>query len=245
MQSGNGNKNSQKISVGLISHKTTLHLQHTFYLEYIIFFAIVLHNYNVKLPETSLLHVLWRKCCMFTVHYFFFFCCRSFSPRWPLAFLIFSPPLSNFHVFLLTELVSFVFYLQVQLFLCYPRQCRPLKYSFKQFHKEKTFFFGGTVATRFPAKQNAGCPKEFNSRRKNVALANLYPSPSRADSCLPSPSSRVCTDGLSGFRAPLLRTASEKGQGLPYPVRKLTYIEVEKRFLHLGKKLNKNSYHRI
>ena len=37
--------------VGLISKKkTTLHVQHTFYVH---FFAAVLHEYNVKLPETS------------------------------------------------------------------------------------------------------------------------------------------------------------------------------------------------
>ena len=34
----------------LISQKTTLHLQHTFYIH---FFAVVLHDYNVKLQETS------------------------------------------------------------------------------------------------------------------------------------------------------------------------------------------------
>ena len=39
-----------KISVGLISKKTTLHVQYTFYVH---FFAVVLHDYNVKPPETS------------------------------------------------------------------------------------------------------------------------------------------------------------------------------------------------
>ena len=38
------------ISVGLISKKTTVHVQHTFYIHS---FAVVLHDYNVKLPETS------------------------------------------------------------------------------------------------------------------------------------------------------------------------------------------------
>ena len=36
--------------VGLISKKTTLNVQHTFYVH---FFTVVLHDYNVKLPETS------------------------------------------------------------------------------------------------------------------------------------------------------------------------------------------------
>ena len=44
------------------------------------------------------------------VFLFNFFQCRSFSPLWPLAFLIFSPPLQNFHVDLPTKNVYFVFY---------------------------------------------------------------------------------------------------------------------------------------
>ena len=39
-----------KKSVDLISKKTTLHVQHTFLIH---FFALVLHDYNVKLQETS------------------------------------------------------------------------------------------------------------------------------------------------------------------------------------------------
>jgi len=51
MLSGDSNKNSQKKeSVGLISKKTTLHVQHTFYVR---FFAVVLHDFNWKLSETS------------------------------------------------------------------------------------------------------------------------------------------------------------------------------------------------
>ena len=59
MLSGKGNENGDKTTIGLISKKATLHEQHTFFVH---FFAVVLHDYNVKLPETSLLHVLWRKC---------------------------------------------------------------------------------------------------------------------------------------------------------------------------------------
>ena len=44
---------------GLISKKATLHVQHTFYVH---FSAVVLNYYNVKRPEASWLHVLWRKC---------------------------------------------------------------------------------------------------------------------------------------------------------------------------------------
>ena len=39
-----------------------------------------------------------------------FFHCGSFSPWWPLAFLIFSPPLQNSHDFLLTKKCPPLFY---------------------------------------------------------------------------------------------------------------------------------------
>ena len=61
-------KQQKKKEIGLISKKTTLHVQHTFFVH---FFAVVLHDYNVKLPETSQLHVLWRKCCMWSCSLFF------------------------------------------------------------------------------------------------------------------------------------------------------------------------------
>ena len=95
-------EHGEKTTIGLISKKGTLHVQHTFFVP---FFAVVLHDCNVKLPETF----LWRKCRT---------CSRSlfslpliFSLHWwPLAFLILSPPLQNFHVVLGTKNVSFVFY---------------------------------------------------------------------------------------------------------------------------------------
>ena len=59
MLSGEGNEKGEKTTIGLISKKATLHMQHTFFVH---FFAFVLHDYNVKLPETSWSHVLWRKC---------------------------------------------------------------------------------------------------------------------------------------------------------------------------------------
>ena len=40
---------------------------------------------------------------VFLFSIFFFTAARSFSPWWPLALLIFSPPLQNFHVFLPTK----------------------------------------------------------------------------------------------------------------------------------------------
>ena len=43
-------KACNQTTVGLISKKETLHVQHTFFIH---FFAVVLHHYDVKLPETS------------------------------------------------------------------------------------------------------------------------------------------------------------------------------------------------
>ena len=101
MLSGEGSENGEKTTMCLISKKATLHVQHTFLVH---FFAVVLHDYNEKLPKTSWLDVLCRKCrtcsCSLFSH------CRPFSPRWPLAFLIFSPPLQNFMLFLQQKMSS-------------------------------------------------------------------------------------------------------------------------------------------
>ena len=50
MISGEGNQNGENTAIGLISKKATLLVQHTFFVH---FFTVVLHDYNVKLPETS------------------------------------------------------------------------------------------------------------------------------------------------------------------------------------------------
>ena len=52
MLSGEGNAGERwKTAIGLISKKATLYVPHTFF--YFFFFAVVLNDYNVKLPETS------------------------------------------------------------------------------------------------------------------------------------------------------------------------------------------------
>ena len=48
MLSGDGN--GKKTTICLISKKATLHVQPTFFVH---FFSVVLHDYKVKLPETS------------------------------------------------------------------------------------------------------------------------------------------------------------------------------------------------
>ena len=50
MLSGEGNENGEETTIGLMSKKATLHVQHTIFVH---FFAVVLPDYNVKLPETS------------------------------------------------------------------------------------------------------------------------------------------------------------------------------------------------
>ena len=116
MLSGEGNENGEKTTIGLISKKATLHVQHTFFVH---FFAVVLHDYNVKLPETSLLLVFWRK-GRTSVSFTFFSLLLIFTLHWwPLAFLILSPPLQNFHVVLPTKKCLLCF-LSLALDLCRP-----------------------------------------------------------------------------------------------------------------------------
>ena len=62
------------------------------------FFAVVLHDDNVKLPETSELHVLWRKCCMWS-------CCSLFFSL-SLIFTLVAASISHF----LTAAIKFSCY---------------------------------------------------------------------------------------------------------------------------------------
>ena len=95
----NNRSNQQKSNFACAAHFSTF-LCHYF------------HNYNVKLPETAWLYILWSK--YRTCSCSLFFHCRSFSTWWPLAFLIFSRLLQNF-MFSSTKNVSFVFSLSLQL----------------------------------------------------------------------------------------------------------------------------------
>ena len=82
MLRGEGNENGEKTTICLISKKATLHVQHTFFGHFFAVFFARLQR------ETSWLHVLWKKKKWRTCSCSLFFHCRSFSPRWPLAFLI-------------------------------------------------------------------------------------------------------------------------------------------------------------
>ena len=124
MLNGYDNKNgNQQVYLAKITTTTTLHVQVTFCT------FLCRCCCNLKLPSWTfqegnasyvLTHTKKTAACV-PVHVSFFsfslssFYCRSFSRCWPLAFLIFSPPLQNFNDFLPTKFVSFVFHLQLQL----------------------------------------------------------------------------------------------------------------------------------
>ena len=84
MLSGEGNAGERwKTTIGLISKKATLHVQHTFFVH---FFAVVLHDYNVKLSETSWLRFMEE---MSYVFLFIFF-------SLPLIFTLVAASISHF-----------------------------------------------------------------------------------------------------------------------------------------------------
>ena len=120
--------------------ENNLHVHHTFFY---FFFAVVLHDYNVKLPETSWLRVIWPEerlyVFLFTV-FFFCFSRRSFLPWWKQAFLIFSPPLQNFMLFLQQKIFPLLFLSRSSSFpgwaslACRPAYCFSPPFSFSIFH---------------------------------------------------------------------------------------------------------------
>ena len=111
MLGGEGNKNGEKNSNRSNQQKNNFARAAHFFCT---FPCRCFARYNLKLPETSWLHVLWRKCR--TCSCSLFFHCRLYSPWWPLAFLIFPIPLQNF--MLSPQKISFIFfYLALALFL--------------------------------------------------------------------------------------------------------------------------------
>ena len=101
MLSGEDNAGERwKTTVGLISKKATLHVQHTFFVHFLCrCFARLQHetprNFLVTLFTGEMSYVFsftfFSVPLIFTLHW------------WPLAFLILSPPLQNFHFFLPTK----------------------------------------------------------------------------------------------------------------------------------------------
>ena len=97
MLNGHGNESGKKKSVGLMRKKKQLCTSSTLFCAFLFF--VVLHDYNVKhLIYTSYVGNVVNAPRMFflLLFLFAFFHCRSFSPGWPLAFLILSPPIFMF-----------------------------------------------------------------------------------------------------------------------------------------------------
>ena len=109
-----------KTTIGLISKKATLHVQHTFlYISLPLFCTTTTWNFQKLLSYTFFSFTFSSLPLIFTLHW------------WPLAFLILSPPLQNFHVVLPTKKCLLCF-LSLALDLCRPFSrwaslaCRPL-----------------------------------------------------------------------------------------------------------------------
>ena len=145
MLNGEGNENGIKIN--RCNQEKNLHVQHTFfsnqqkkkqistYSTLFVFFCVVLHNYNAVLQDqnaklTSYTLFLWRNCrmclCAFVscVHVRFYFSLPHIFTLLAASITQCLTSALNFHVFLPTKLVSFVFNHSLQLFLCYPLECK-------------------------------------------------------------------------------------------------------------------------
>ena len=107
MPSGEGKENYEN-TIGLIGKKATLHVQHTFCTFLCLCFARLQRETSRNFPVTRFMEEM----SYVLVH--FLSLPLIFTLRWwPLAFLILSPPLQNFHVLLPKKNVSFVFYLSL------------------------------------------------------------------------------------------------------------------------------------
>ena len=98
MLSGEGNENSDKTTIGLISEKKQNFARATHFS--CTFICRCFARQHSETSRNVLVTLLWRKCR--TCSCSLFFQCRSFFPGWPLAFLIFSPRL-QIHIVLPTK----------------------------------------------------------------------------------------------------------------------------------------------
>ena len=117
-----GNENGEKNSNRSYLQENNLHVQHTFFY---IFFAVVLHDYNVKLPETSWLPVKWRKCCTCTCSIFFLFFTSLMFTLVEASISHFLTAATKFHVVPRTKNVSFAFF-SLSLVLSLVELCWPV-----------------------------------------------------------------------------------------------------------------------
>ena len=112
--------------------KTNLHVQHAFLSFPCRCFARLQRRFVHVKRQTSQLHVIHMEELSYVITQYFVSCVHvRFYFSLPLIFTLLAASIShfltaalNFHVFLPTKFVSFVFNNQLQLFLCYPRQCK-------------------------------------------------------------------------------------------------------------------------
>ena len=105
MLSGEGNENGGKTRIDLISKNNNFASAAHFLVH---FFAVLLQDYNVKLPETSFTRFMEEMSYVFLFN-FLFSLLLIFTLVVRLAFLIFSPPLQTFHVVLPTKFAPLFF----------------------------------------------------------------------------------------------------------------------------------------
>ena len=108
MLSGEGNENGKKNNNNWSNQQKSKFARAAYFL--CTFSAFVLHECNVKLPETSQLHVLWRKCRTCSCSLFFFSLSLIFTLVAPSI-----PSLQNFILFLQQKMSPLVFSLSLQL----------------------------------------------------------------------------------------------------------------------------------
>ena len=115
--------------------KTNLHVQHAFLSFPCRCFARLQRCFVRIKRQTSQLHIIFMEELSYVPTQYFVSCVYvRFYFSLPLIFTLLAASIShfltaalNFHVFLPTKFVSFVFNNSLQLFLCYPRQCKHKK----------------------------------------------------------------------------------------------------------------------
>ena len=115
--------------------KTNLHVQHSFLSFPCRCFARLRRCFVRLKRQTSQLHIIFMEELSYVLTQYFVSCVHvRFYFSLPLIFTLLAASIShcltaalNFHVFLPTKFVSFVFNHSLQLFLCYPRECKHKK----------------------------------------------------------------------------------------------------------------------
>ena len=116
-------------SIDVISKKTTLHVQHAFCLSLPLFCTTATLFCRTKTSDFLVTHYFYGGIVVCAYPIFCLLCSCSL-----LFFTLLAVSIShclttalNFHVFLPTKFVSFVFNHSLEPFLCYPRECKDQK----------------------------------------------------------------------------------------------------------------------